>query len=264
MSDGEDSPPSQAVVGYKRPPVAKQFKKGRSGNPGGRPKRKQDAAALTSSIGDIILLEAYRTIEIRENDRIVKMPLIRAVVRSLGVAALKGSLKAQLSIASMVEAVERRNTDERNLLLETSLDYKRGWEEVFAECDRRGEPRPEPVPHPDEMQFDARSGMIIFNGPMDDMDAANWDKAMEHRAEIAEELAMYGRWHKRARDPEKRARYQQMMMSSQNLIDRYDSVFPDKETRRQPGFHIHDWRERQARLHELKKAWRERRLGEGS
>lgn len=264
MSDGEDSPPSQAVVGYKRPPVANRFRKGRSGNPSGRPKRKQDAAALTASIGDVILLEAYRTIEVRENDRVVKMPLIRAVIRSLGVAALKGSLKAQLAIASMVEAVERRNTDERNLLLETALDYKRGWEEVFAEYDRRGEPRPEPVPHPDEMQFDGRAGIVIFNGPKDDMEAANWANAMENRAEIVEEMGYYARQLKRAKDPESRSRYEQMIVSNQNLVDRYDSIFPDKETRRQPGFHIHDWREQQARLYELKKSWRERRLREGS
>lgn len=264
MSDGEDSPPIQAVVGYKRPPVANRFKKGRSGNPSGRPRRKQDAAALTASIGEIVLLEAYRTIEIRENDRVVKMPLIRAVVRSLGVAALKGSLKAQLSIASMVEAVERRNADKRNLFLEAALDYKRGWEDVFAECDRRGEPRPEPVPHPDEMQFDGRAGVVIFNGPKDDMEAAAWDMAMENRAEIAEELSEYGRRLKRARDPEKRARYQKMIVSNGNLIDRYDSVFPDKETRRQPGFHLHDWREQQASSSELKKSWRERQFsGDG-
>lgn len=83
MSYGEDGASSQAVVGYKRPPAATRFRKGRSGNPSGRPKRKQDAAELNASIGDIILLEAYRTIEIRENDRVVKMPLIRAVIRSL-------------------------------------------------------------------------------------------------------------------------------------------------------------------------------------
>lgn len=264
MSDGEDSPSSQAVVGYKRPPTETRFRKGRSGNPSGRPRRKQDAAELSASIGDIILLEAYRTIEIRENDRVVKMPLIRAVIRSLGVAALKGSLKAQLAIASMVETVERRNADARTLLLETALDYKKGWEEVFAECDRRGEPRPEPVPHPDEMQFDGRAGVVIFNGPKDEMEAVTWNNAMECRAEIAEELSHHARKLKRARDPETRAHHERMVVSNENLIDRYDSVFPNKETRRQPGFHIDEWRERQARIYELKKSWRERRLSEGN
>ncbi len=35
----ESSQPSQAEVGYKRPPKHTQFAKGRSGNPNGRPKR---------------------------------------------------------------------------------------------------------------------------------------------------------------------------------------------------------------------------------
>ncbi len=263
MSDGEESPPDKEAVGYGRPPVASRFKKGRSGNPRGRPRRNQDAAALNASIGEIILLESYRTIEVRENDQLVKMPLIRAVIRSLGVAAVKGSLKAQLAIASMVETVERRNTDERNLLLETAIEYRRSWEEVFAECDRCGEPRPEPVPHPHEMQFDARTGAILFNGPKDELEAATWDRAIELRAELATELADYGRRMKRAKDDEVRARYERMIAANQDQIDRYDSVFPNKETRRAPGFHLEQWRERQTRLAEMKRAWRERKLAKG-
>jgi len=38
-STNENGRPSQADVGYKNPPKATQFAKGRSGNPNGRPKR---------------------------------------------------------------------------------------------------------------------------------------------------------------------------------------------------------------------------------
>lgn len=42
------------IVGYKKPPVHTQFKKGQSGNPKGRPKSKQ--SMLTKIKNDICLL----------------------------------------------------------------------------------------------------------------------------------------------------------------------------------------------------------------
>jgi hypothetical protein len=52
-------------------------------------------------LADLIMQEAYRPIQIRENGKLEELPMIQAVLRSLGVAAVKGSHRAQLAITSL-------------------------------------------------------------------------------------------------------------------------------------------------------------------
>jgi hypothetical protein len=55
-----------------------------------------------------MLHEAYRLVSIREGDRIIKMPAIQAVMRGLGVAAMKGNPRAQLAFKKMTESIEAK------------------------------------------------------------------------------------------------------------------------------------------------------------
>lgn len=94
-------------VGYGKPPVHSRFKKGRSGNPRGRPKGARDLHALIERglDGKIIVIEGGRRREVTRREALV--------MRMLD-AAMKGDHKAQQALlkidtekARMVEVLAR-------------------------------------------------------------------------------------------------------------------------------------------------------------
>jgi hypothetical protein len=88
-------------VGYGKPPRHTQFRKGQSGNPGGRPRRQpvQRANAL-------LLAEAYRSVAIKEDGRMVPVAALQAVLRSQIELAINGDYRAQRDILKAVQHLE--------------------------------------------------------------------------------------------------------------------------------------------------------------
>jgi hypothetical protein len=139
------------AVGYGKPPRERQFQKGRSGNPAGRPRKvREDRDPPSTPLEDILLAEAMRPIQLMENGAVVEMPMIQAVIRSMGVAAVKGDHRAQTALAAMVQATQEKREKGLQDLAAAAMKYKAHWKEVFEECRRRGEPLPDPVPHPSD------------------------------------------------------------------------------------------------------------------
>jgi len=93
--------PGQYLVGYRRPPAEHRFRKGQSGNPGGRPKGSKSKAIDTGhgmkAAEEFLRLEAYRPVTIREGEKLLELPAIQAVFRAMGVAALKGNRSSRSS-----------------------------------------------------------------------------------------------------------------------------------------------------------------------
>jgi Family of unknown function (DUF5681) len=61
-------------IGYGKPPRHTQFRQGRSGNPGGRPRR-----PATERMKELALQEAYRPITVKEGGRALALPAIQAI-----------------------------------------------------------------------------------------------------------------------------------------------------------------------------------------
>lgn len=91
LSRGNQGTP-RYEVGYCKPPTTTRFQKRKSGNLRGRPKEAKDKlpAINEERMKSILIEEAYRAIKIRDGSREVTIPMIRAVVRSMALAAVKG------------------------------------------------------------------------------------------------------------------------------------------------------------------------------
>jgi hypothetical protein len=85
-------------VGYGKPPKARQFKRGKSGNPKGRPKGSLNLATdLTAELGE--------QITVREDGRSRKISKQRALIKSLMAKALQGDIRAMASLLALYARV---------------------------------------------------------------------------------------------------------------------------------------------------------------
>lgn len=82
-----DRKPTAAQVGYGKPPKSGQFKPGKTGNPKGRPRRRN----TISQDRDLVLHELI-TVEINGKPR--KITRQNAIIRTMSALAIKGDVRA--------------------------------------------------------------------------------------------------------------------------------------------------------------------------
>lgn len=175
-------------VGYRKPPKQSQFKKGESGNPRGRPKRPTHAMPEwhEERMKAIIRQEAYRLIDINENGKKIRLPLIQTIIRRLGVFAAQGRPRAMRYFMETLKSLEEASGLEYSTYVKTLINYK---EEVGREFERRKKENPsepDPIPHPDDIIFNGSTGVVELYGPMTKQEQVVWDRIEESEAAIAE------------------------------------------------------------------------------
>ena len=100
MTTERDTPTES--VGYGKTPLHSRYRKGQSGNPGGRPRGYTPGRAVR-----LALQELFRPLQIREGEKIRRMPALQAVLRSQVQIAAKGNTAAQRSLLELALAVEK-------------------------------------------------------------------------------------------------------------------------------------------------------------
>ncbi len=159
-------------VGYCKPPTAFQFKAGEpSANRKGRPKGSRNGQKASPlpivdvPIHKMTLEEAIRPVQVRDGDKVIKIPAYQAGVRATYINAAKGSNPAMRNahlITTHAERIERERLEEK---VAAWVNYKDAAARRMAYCRARGIEFDWEI-HPDDVQFDGRTGEIYILGPL--------------------------------------------------------------------------------------------------
>ncbi|WP_170758955.1 DUF5681 domain-containing protein [Ruegeria lacuscaerulensis] len=87
------------AVGYGKPPKATQFKKGRSGNPKGRPKASKNVGSMLEEV-------FFRKIPITENGSRREVTMLEAILRQLVNGAVKGEMRSIDRVLKLLPTVQ--------------------------------------------------------------------------------------------------------------------------------------------------------------
>jgi hypothetical protein len=204
---------------------------GQSGNPRGRPKgSKNKRPALNEErLKDIILDEAYRTISVRDGDRHVSVPMAQAVIRSLAVNAAKGNQRAQKIFTDLLTRTERENKRLHDELLDTALEYKVQWNKELDRRRRLGiKDAPPPLPHPDDLKIDLRTGIVQITGPMTMEEIPLWNGLRQLKRENKQDIADLERALEGKPDGPQRKTLLDDLEQERTIRDFINTILPDE------------------------------------
>ncbi len=170
-------------TGYKKPPKTSQFKKGKSGNPSGRPRGALNKLPKDElRLQDLFIKEAYRDVPIKEGSKRIKLPLIGAVLRSLAIKAAQGNIRAAQLLLNNVKQIEKEREKDKEKKFNEALDYKIGAEKMIADAKKQGHDiEKEIMPHPDNVTLDFETLEVVTIGPIDQKSKKLWDKLWMHK-----------------------------------------------------------------------------------
>jgi hypothetical protein len=212
MSEKKDD---DDAVGYGKPPKRTRFKKGQSGNPKGRPKgsKNRRSAIDEGGLRNIILSEAYRDISVKEEGQRMKVPVVRAIVRSITLKAAQGDHRSQQLTMRLLSEVERREKQLKDEWLKAAIEYKIFWDDELERRKHLGFTHlPEPLPHPDHIVIDFEKGKAHIVGPRTKEEKAAVDALLRNKQLLINELGEIRAAITATTDPRKRSELEELLL----------------------------------------------------
>jgi Family of unknown function (DUF5681) len=171
---------------YRKPPFEHQFKKGTSGNPKGRPKKKAmqpgfGALGTADRLAAMALDEAGRPVTVREGDKVSEVPAMQALLRTMFRAAAQGDAKAGRQLLEVIARAESARTEKALAILQSAAEHIEKCAPIFEKHEREGLDPPDIYPHPDDFIIDEVTGEVTIDGPKT-KDEAGARKAVRQNA----------------------------------------------------------------------------------
>lgn len=91
--------------------------------------------------------------------------------------------------------------------------------EDLKQCERAGIEQPEPLPHPDDIILDTKTGGVRIEGPETKEQKARYDRACVHRAQAQGEVSFLADKYRRARSEKMKAFYLEEWHWAQRMFD---------------------------------------------
>jgi hypothetical protein len=200
-------------IGYKRPPRDGQFRKGQSGNPGGRPKRKkveQIPAADPERESDAVLRKLLsRRHVVIEGGKQIEMTMLEILRHKQIKLAAEGNPHALREVHRDVERSEARKEARERAMAEIEassakeraeeemrifrflrslrLEQARKWKAALAQ----GQVEPdEPWPHPDDIILSKDGTQYLVRGPLNAEDLPRWEELRRLRDYFVAEMVL--------------------------------------------------------------------------
>lgn len=152
MSEGKDDGAGR------RAPNGRQWRKGQSGNPKGRPKKKVEPSSL--EMNEMILTEGLKPITVTEGGKPVTLPAVAAVFRANLVAAMKGNSHAQRSFLNLVANAQAHEQKRKADAIEAGLRLKIQLDFMIKEAVARGQSELDLPTHPSDIEINFETGEV--------------------------------------------------------------------------------------------------------